>query len=109
MPKKKVLIIESGGTVCAKKIDGCWKPGELSEKDLLSFIPEIKDLAEITTLDMFNIDSSNMQPKYWTLIAKEIADDYKKYDAFIITHGTDTMHYTASALSFLLQNLSKPV
>ena len=109
MSKKKILIIGTGGTICAKMVNGSWKPGEFNEKELVGFIPEIKDLANITTLDLFNIDSSNMQPKFWIEIAETIKDNYQKYDGFLITHGTDTMHYTASALSFLLQDLSKPV
>ena len=109
MAKKKVLLIGTGGTITAKMVNGSWKPGEFNEKELLGFIPEIKDLAAIRTVDLLNIDSTNMQPKYWLDLAKTINDNYSKYDGFIITHGTDTMHYTASALSFLLQDLSKPV
>ncbi len=109
MSKKKVLIIGTGGTISAKMVNGSWRPGEFSERELLEFIPEIKKIANISTLDLFNIDSSNMQPKYWLRLAQTIKDNYSKYDAFLITHGTDTMHYTASALSFLLQNLSKPI
>ena len=55
------------------------------------------------------IDSSNMTPQHWHLIATDIADHYHDYDGFIILHGTDTMAYTASALSFMLENLAKPV
>ena len=109
MTKKKVLLIGTGGTITAKMVNGSWRPGEFNEKELLTFIPEIKEIADIRTIDLFNIDSSNMQPKYWLEIAKEIKDNYSDYDGFVITHGTDTMHYSASALSFLLQDLSKPV
>ncbi|RLI99592.1 MAG: hypothetical protein DRP06_03175 [Candidatus Aenigmatarchaeota archaeon] len=66
-------------------------------------------MADIKTIDLLNIDSSNMQPKHWLEIAKTIKDNYPEYGSFVITHRTDTMHYTASALSFLLQDLSKPV
>jgi len=109
MAKKKILFIGTGGTITAKMIDGSWKPGEFTEEELLNFIPEIKNIAEITTVIVFNTDSSNMQPKYWLKLAEIINENYLEYDGFIITHGTDTMHYTASALSFLLQNLSKPI
>src|SRR3989338_6803142 len=95
--KKKVLFIGTGGTITAKMVDGAWQPGKFNEKELLDFIPEIKELADIETIDLFNIDSSNMQPKYWIELAKTIKDNYSKYDGFVITHGTDTMHYTASA------------
>ncbi len=109
MNKKKILLIGTGGTITAKLVKGTWKCGEFNEKELLKLIPEIKDLADTKATDPYYIDSSNMQPKYWLKIAKTINDNYNKYDGFVITHGTDTMHYTASALSFLLQNLSKPI
>ena len=109
MTKRKVLFIGTGGTITAKMVNGGWKPGLYSEEELISFIPEIKELADISTLNLLDIDSSDMQPSYWLQIAQAINDNYSKYDAFIVTHGTDTMHYTASALSFLLQGLSKPV
>ncbi len=106
---KKILLIGTGGTVTAKIVNGSWRSGEFNEQELLKFIPEINNIVKIETINLFNIDSSNMQPKYWLKIAKTIKDNYHKFDGFIITHGSDTMHYTSSALSFLLQNLSKPV
>lgn len=109
MQKKNILLLGAGGTITAKMVDGCWRPGEFDAKDLFKFVPEIKDIAHITAIDLFNIDSTNIQPENWLNIAKTIKDNYKKYDGFVIAHGTDTMHYTASALSFLLQNISKPV
>ena len=109
MKKKKILLIGTGGTITAKMANGSWHPGEFNEKELLEFVPEIKYFAKIKTTNLFNIDSSDMQPKYWLQFAKVIYDNYNKYDGFIILHGTDTMHYTASALSFLLQGLSKPI
>jgi len=56
-----------------------------------------------------NIDSSNLQPEHWVLIAQKIVDNYDLYDGFVISHGTDTMAYSAAALSYMLQNLAKPV
>lgn len=109
MSKKKILFIGTGGTITAKMVNNSWHPGAFNEKELLKFIPEIKNLAVIKTIDLFNIDSSNMHPKYWIKIAETIKNNYLDFDGFIITHGTDTMHYTASALSFLLQNLSKSI
>ena len=109
MAKKRVLVIVTGGTISAKLVKGIWKPGKLNEKGLLKFIPELRDFAQIHSLDLFNIDSSNMQPRDWIKIAEAIKNNYLKYEGFLITHGTDTMHYTASALSFLLQSLSKPI
>lgn len=109
MTKKKVLIIGTGGTITAKMHKGSWRPGEFSEDEIINLVPEAKKLATLSTLDLLSTDSSNMQPKNWLDIAGAIKKNYSKFDGFIITHGTDTMHYTASALSFLLQNLSKPI
>ncbi|MBN2094500.1 MAG: asparaginase [Candidatus Aenigmarchaeota archaeon] len=109
MGKKKILLIGTGGTVTAKMVNGSWKPGCFSEADLLEFAPEIRDLAEVTTLDLFHTDSSNIQPQEWLEMAKIIRKNCGKYDGIVITHGTDTMHYTASALSFLVQGLKIPV
>lgn len=74
-------------------------------------VPELKKFnLTIETLSFKKpIDSSNMNPAYWTKIARAIEDNYDSYDGFVILHGSDTMAYTASALSFMLENLSKPV
>ena len=78
---------------------------------LMNEIPEIKKIkTNIETISFEEpIDSSNMQPENWLTIAKIIFDNYDKHDGFVVLHGSDTMAYTASALSFLLENLSKPV
>lgn len=79
--------------------------------DLLQHIPELKLLdCEIDTTSFETpIDSSNMNVKYWIQLATIIEDNYEKYDGFVVLHGSDTMSYTASALSFMLENLGKPV
>lgn len=107
--KPKLLLIGTGGTITAQKVQESWSPGKVSEKDLLRRVPEITQIADLETINLFNIDSVCMQPKYWVDIAKTIEKNYSAFDGFVITHGTDTLHYTASALSFLMQNLSKPV
>ncbi len=78
---------------------------------LMAEIPEIKKFAHQIDVHSFEvpIDSSNMQPQNWLEIAEVIHDNYDKHDGFVILHGSDTMAYTASALSFMLENLSKPV
>ena len=113
MPKKKsVLILYTGGTIgmCRTRKGYDIKPGYL--EDIVSKVPQLQhpDLPkyifkEYTPL----LDSSNMQPSHWIQIAKDIYDNYSKYDGFIVLHGTDTLAYTASALSFMLRNLTKPV
>jgi L-asparaginase len=80
-------------------------------KNLLNRIPELKLLdCEITTKSFAKpIDSSNMNPEYWIQIAEIIEANYENFDGFVVLHGSDTMSYSASALSFMLENLAKPV
>lgn len=106
--KKNILLIATGGTIASKKtIDGL-APGITSD-ELMEYVPEIKEFCNVDTMQLFNIDSTNIQPEYWTLISETIEQVYDKYDGFVISHGTDTMAYTASALSYLIQNLDKPI
>lgn len=106
--KKNILLIATGGTIASKKtIDGL-APGITSD-ELMEYVPEIKEFCNVDTMQLFNIDSTNIQPEYWTLISETIEEVYDKYDGFVISHGTDTMAYTASALSYLIQNLDKPI
>lgn len=105
---KKILIIGTGGTIAAVKTPEGLRPAYKTD-ELISFFPEVLQIAKVEGKMLFNLDSTNIQPHHWSEIALEIQKQYDKYDGFIITHGTDTMQYTASALSFMLQNLSKPV
>jgi len=109
MKKFRILLIGTGGTITAKIVDGSWRPGSYTEKDLINFIPEIKNIARVKTIELFQTDSSNIQPYQWVKIARLVYNQMKNFDGIIITGGTDTMHYTASALSFMLQNLNIPV
>ncbi|PLK43764.1 asparaginase [Emticicia sp. TH156] len=106
-----VLMIYTGGTL-GMVYDSKSKslvPFVFSE--ILTNVPELHRLeCELTTLTLDKpIDSSNMQPADWVEMARIVYDNFQDYDAFVILHGTDTMAYTASALSYLLENLSKPV
>ena len=78
-------------------------------QSLLNLEPQLREVAQMGVAYIENIDSTNMNPKYWDRMADVIAENYSRYDGFVITHGTDTMAYTASALSYSLQNLGKPV
>lgn len=80
-----------------------------SNSEIIRHIPDLKHIAKIEVLDLFNIDSSNIQFHHWVKIAGVIYENISDYDGFVIIHGTDTMVYTASALSFMLVNLPKPV
>lgn len=113
MAKKKpsILLIYTGGTIGMIR-DA--KTGQLKPFDFLRLLDEIPELAkfdiDIDTFSFRNpIDSSDMKPEIWIEIAELIRDEYDKHDGFVILHGSDTMAYTASALSFMLENLSKPV
>lgn len=109
--KAKILLIYTGGTIGMQKDfeTGVLKAFNFSK--LLQKIPELKQLdCEIDTVSFENpIDSSNMSPEKWTEIAEIIEDNYARFDGFVVLHGSDTMSYSASALSFMLENLSKPV
>lgn len=78
-------------------------------KTLLKNIPQLETVADITVIEVANVDSSNVDPVLWEKLAKTICEQYEKYDGFIVTHGTDTMAYTASAVSFALKNINKSV
>lgn len=109
IPKPKILLVTTGGTITMlKSANGALQPCEDANK-LIQAIPELSQLAEIEILPILNIDSSNFTPSVWLEIAKSIFKNIKDFDGFVVAHGTDTMCYTASALSFMLQELNKPV
>lgn len=108
MTKKKILLICTGGTIASTlKKDG-YAPG-LTDTDILDYIPSVLEFCDVDTVQVCNIDSTNMTPIYWSLVAKEIKKRYEKYNGFVILHGTDTMAYTAAALSYMIQNSNKPI
>lgn len=107
----KILLIYTGGTIgmVENPVTHALQPFDFSH--LIDNVPKVKKLAyDIDNIQFENpIDSSNMNPTHWANIVRAIADNYDAYDGFVVLHGTDTMAYTASALSFMLENLSKPV
>ncbi|MDP1604979.1 MAG: asparaginase [Legionella sp.] len=110
--KKRILILNTGGTISSVKTAHGYEPAEGYVQTALAQIPalhhpEMPDyvIKEYQPL----LDSSNMTMSDWNQIASDIAKDYLNFDGFVVFHGTDTMAYTASALSFMLENLSKPV
>lgn len=105
---KKILLIGTGGTIASVRTEDGLKP-ILTAEDILSFVPDVKNFCEIDFLQVCNIDSSNMTPAIWSEIAGTIRKQYDRYDGFVITHGTDTMAYTAAALSYMVQNSRKPI
>jgi L-asparaginase len=107
----KILLIYTGGTIgmVQSHATGALKPFDF--KHLKNEVPELMRLS--VTLESISfkepIDSSNMHPRIWIQLAEIIETNYQKFDGFVILHGSDTMAYTASALSFMLENLGKPV
>lgn len=105
---KRILMIATGGTIASKRSAEGLKPLMTSE-ELLGFVPHVKEFCEVTAMQVINIDSTNIQPKHWLLISSTIERFYDQYDGFVVCHGTDTLAYTASALSYLIQNSPKPI
>ncbi|MFL2104834.1 asparaginase [Desemzia sp. FAM 23991] len=105
---KRILMIGTGGTIASAATPDGLDP-QMSSADILHYIPSISKLCEIDTLEVCNIDSTNISPDIWTLLTETICEHYDQYDGFVITHGTDTMAYTAAALSYMIQNSPKPI
>ena len=106
----KVLIVYTGGTIgMVQDENGSLRPFAMNH--IYDLVPELHRCNyQIDTCQLDNIiDSSNMTPSFWVDIAEIIEREYNRYDGFVILHGTDTMAYTASALSFMFKNLAKPV
>lgn len=108
MDKKKILVLATGGMIASEISDMGLKP-HVSVQDIISGSIPSDDLYQIDAQDILTLDSSNIQPEEWQIIAEKIAALYESYDGIVITHGTDTMAYTASALSFMLSDLPVPV
>ena len=111
MKKTSVLLIYTGGTIGMMQDVRTGELKPFNFKALTKQIPELSKFdIELSSISFKKpIDSSNMHPRVWIELATIIKDNYLKYDGFVILHGSDTMSYTASALSFMLENLAKPV
>ena len=105
---KKILLIATGGTIASEQTGSGLAP-RLHPKDLLRYVPEAETICELDTVQPFHIDSTNVSPAHWLTLTGIIEENYAKYDGFVISHGTDTLAYTAAALSYLIQNTTKPI
>ena len=105
---KKILLIGTGGTIASEMGESGLTP-ELTSQQLLRYIPDIEDICDVRCLQLFSLDSTNIQPKHWVRVADAIRERYGEYDGFVVSHGTDTMAYTASAVTFMLPNINLPV
>ena len=106
--KKKLLIMTTGGTIASVMTPSGLIPA-LSSEQLLSYLPEIGEDFQLTTRALYSLDSTDVTPEHWLTIAEEIRKNYDDFDGFVICHGTDTMAYTAAALSYLVQDSPKPI
>lgn len=107
----RVLLIYTGGTIGMVRNPQTGVHEPLNFEHLASHVPELAQIkVAVSTLQFAEpIDSSNMNPQGWAMIARMIVENYEGYDGFVVLHGTDTMAYTASALSYMLEGLQKPV
>ena len=105
---KQVLMLTTGGTIASKPAAAGLEP-QLTGQELLRYLGDAAGEYHIDVQELLNLDSSNIQGEEWQTIARAAAEGLQGYDGILITHGTDTMAYTASMLSFMLQNLKKPV
>ncbi len=105
---KRILLLGTGGTIASENQGNGLAP-ELTPRQLLSFVPEIGKLCEVESHPLFSVDSTDMTPAHWVKIAEAVRDAYDDFDGFVISHGTDTMAYTAAALSYMIMGSAKPV
>ena len=106
--KKRILLLTTGGTIASKRTNEGLAPG-ITGEELASWLPHLCDSYDVTVRDILHLDSSNIQPEEWQFIARCIFEEKDHYNGIVVTHGTDTMAYTASVLSFMLPGINLPV
>ncbi len=108
--KKSIRVIHTGGTfgMIPQHPRPTLAPRQVQQQ-ITTYVPELAQIADIDFKVMFNIDSANMQPHHWQVLADDIHSHYDSFDGFVIIHGTDSMVYTANALSLMLRGLNKPI
>ena len=105
---KRILMLATGGTIASMESGHGLSPAITSE-EILSHVPSVGELCQVEAVQLMNLDSTNVGPEHWLNIASAVRERYDSYDGFVITHGTDTMAYTAAALSYLIQDSPKPI
>ena len=105
---KKILLIATGGTIASHSGSDGLIP-EIAADGLLKCVPEVFEFCEPHAIQIYNIDSTNVTPSHWILLAQAIRDNYHNYDGFVVCHGTDTMSYTAAMISYMVQHSPKPI
>ena len=105
---KRILMLATGGTIATLDSGHGLSPAITSE-EILSHVPAVGELCQVDAVQLMNLDSTSIGPGHWLKIAGAVRERYDEYDGFVITHGTDTMAYTAAALSYLIQDSPKPI
>ena len=105
---RRILMLATGGTIASKESGHGLSPAITSE-EILGYVPALRELCRVETIQLMNLDSTNIGPSHWLKMADAIRTHYRDYDGFVVTHGTDTMAYTAAALSYLIQDSPKPI
>lgn len=105
----RLLLIHTGGTLMMRRAEEGGLSPDVYTQDLLAELPVLRQLGDIETRILFNLDSADMQPEDWVTLAAAIHEALPRYDGVVVVHGTDTMAYTASALAFLLPGLDRGV
>ena len=105
---KKILLIATGGTIASGNTPSGLTP-TISGEELLKSVPGLKNICEPHAIQVLNLDSTDMTPADWLVISGAIERYYDQYDGFVVAHGTDTMAYTAAALSYLVRRSPKPI
>ena len=106
---RTILLIATGGTIASRPTAAGGLAPAITSQELLSCVPELAEFCRIDAIQLYNLDSTNMGPEQWQGIAAAVQENYDRYDGFVITHGTDTMGYTAAALSYMIRKSPKPV
>ena len=104
----KILMLATGGTIASRQTAKGLLPA-ITPEEVLEYVPQIGTFCEVHTQQVCNIDSTNITPQHWGMISRAIEAHYDEYDGFVILHGTDTLAYTAAALSYMVQESPKPI
>ena len=106
---KKILLIATGGTIASVSSGSEGLIPQLDADKLLKYVPEVFEVCQPTAIQIYNIDSTNVTPEHWRVLAQTIKENYENYDGFVVCHGTDTMSYTAAMISYMVQHSPKPI
>lgn len=101
-------MIATGGTIASQSGSEGMIP-QIKAEELLKCVPEVFDFCIPSAIQIYNIDSTNVTPNHWLMLAKTIQENYDDYDGFVVCHGTDTMSYTAAMISYMVQHSPKPI